>query len=78
MTKHVYVYLRDADNYGSAVESMVQLVELTGMNYRTIQRKMEKADFFLHPSGKFRIYKVEYIRDARTGNGDVNINKKYK
>jgi hypothetical protein len=76
MTKFVYSYV-DRDLNGFVVESLVQLSGLTDMNYRTLQRRM-KDGFYMHPQGKFTIFKLEYRRDGRTKNGDPDIKDKYK
>jgi hypothetical protein len=76
MPKYVYVYI-NAENWGQVVESMTQLANLTDMSYRTLQRRM-KGGFYINPLGRFSVYKLEYLRDSRTNNGDPDIKTKYK
>lgn len=77
MLKTVFLYEDMLNNKITIVNSMAQVSILSGVNYRTLQRKMNKLTRYYDPSGKFRVEKTEFIKDKREKNRNPNLRSKY-
>jgi len=76
MPKHEIVYLFEdlIKRESQVLESMTQLEGLTGMGYRTIQRRFSEGDVYYSPKGLFRIEKKNVIKDDRKNNHNPKFN----
>jgi hypothetical protein len=73
MPKEVFIYEKlSGANPLVAVKSVVQLSELTGIPYRTMQRKM-RGDTYYDPGGKFKVMRLTVISDGRKNNRNPNL-----
>ena len=72
MPKHVYVYEDLVTGDRVVVTSIMQLSGLSGISYRSAQRKIESG-LYCDPYGKFRFWRSNYIQDRRSNNHNPNF-----
>ena len=76
MTKFTYIYLFEdlKTNSVSSFESLKQLEDVSGLSYRTLQRRMGKSDVYYNTEGLYKISKLVLERDDRRNNrGNPNL-----
>ena len=76
MPKQVYVYkdnLNDSKN--CVVTSMMQLIDLTGYSYRSLQRIFNGTDILYDKKNYWVIFKCDFIKDKRIRNHNPKFNK---
>ena len=76
--KRYYIYENKDREKNWILESLVQLVELTGKSYRSLQRVFEKGDTYYYSSGDYSIKRMRFIRDRREQNEGNEENLKRK
>ena len=73
MTKHKYLFHNYELNKSVIVDTMTQLIDKSGLSYRTIQRIFGKRFIYYAVDGKYKIEKIPYEPDRRKNNGRKDI-----
>ena len=68
MTKTVYFYENLKERTSVVGMSLVQMSELTGVGYRTLQRHFSKRSMYGDSGCEFRVVKTEFVQDGRKNN----------